>query len=521
MWKQINSSIIAAVILAVSASFVLVGATFGQVVARTTITLDDPFPLGSPFNYAVDSIEIDWSTSETKGVIVESQLTELTFSLLQGTATVYTDKAIINSVVQPIGGVVRDIDDIRFMYDLDNLAGGLERFDNDCDPVQAGSAAGETFNIFGDCDSANLTAFSNGNFIDNSEFEHTFITVEVPAGDEFGGGINTFYIEFVTIGDPGNPADTTGAPNPAGTVGCTFRMGKFEISEDMIDKANAEGGLGITKDARGANKPATSVSWNEAARFVNWLNTSTGNAAAYKFEFQPGDVGYDVNAAILTWDPGDAGYNPNNIFRNSLARYVLPSFNEWYKAAYYDPTSGTYFDFPTGSNTAPTAVASGTMVDTAVFDQTIPQGPADVTLAGGLSPYGTSGQGGNVFEWEESEFDLENNFGLAARGLRGGGWSSDSGVLQSSVRNSSLFPGSESTFIGFRVASATPLVLGDANDDGVLDNLDITAFGQALFMPAAYAAAYPNVEPDCVLDMNNDGAFNNLDIAGFSSALGF
>ena len=31
-------------------------------------------------------------------------------------------------------------------------------------------------------------------------------------------------------------------------------MGKFEISEQMIDKANALGGLGITKDSRGADK---------------------------------------------------------------------------------------------------------------------------------------------------------------------------------------------------------------------------------------------------------------------------
>ena len=30
----------------------------------------------------------------------------------------------------------------------------------------------------------------------------------------FGSGANTFNIEFVPIGNPGNPADTTGNPNP-------------------------------------------------------------------------------------------------------------------------------------------------------------------------------------------------------------------------------------------------------------------------------------------------------------------
>ena len=63
-------------------------------------------------------------------------------------------------------------------------------------------------------------------------------------------------------------------------------------------------------------------------------------------------------------------------------------------------------------------------------------------------------------------------------------------------------------------------VLGDANDDGVLNNLDIGAFSDALFMPAVYAADYPDVDTDCLLDMNGDGAFNNLDITGFGTALG-
>jgi len=87
----------------------------------------------------------------------------------------------------------------------------------------------------------------------------------------FGGGANTFNIDFVTIGNPGNAADTTGSPNPAGSVAQAYRIGQFEISEQMIDKANTPGGLGITKDTRGTDKPATSVSWNEGGvRFVNW-----------------------------------------------------------------------------------------------------------------------------------------------------------------------------------------------------------------------------------------------------------
>src|SRR5262245_20842120 len=87
-------------------------------------------------------------------------------------------------------------------------------------------------------------------------------------GDTFGSGANTFDIEFVSIGNPGNPADTTGAPNPAGSVPYRYRIGRFEISEQMIDKANALGGLGITKfnfpADNPADKPAKWINWNEA-----------------------------------------------------------------------------------------------------------------------------------------------------------------------------------------------------------------------------------------------------------------
>ena len=61
------------------------------------------------------------------------------------------------------------------------------------------------------------------------------------AADTFGSGDDAFEIEFVTIGDPGNPADTTGDPNPAGSVDYVYRIGKHEISRDMVDKAAAQG----------------------------------------------------------------------------------------------------------------------------------------------------------------------------------------------------------------------------------------------------------------------------------------
>ena len=263
----------------------------------------------------------------------------------------------------------------------------------------------------------------------------------------FGTGSNQFQMEFVTIGNAGNAADTTGAPNPAGAVGYEYGIGKFEVSEDMIEKFNASQSLQITKDTRGTNKPATNISWNEAARFVNWLNTSTGGFAAYNFTTG------GVNDDIAVWTATDTlDYDASNPYRSKRATYVLPSFNEWYKAAYYNPTDSTYYNFANGSDTAPTAVTSGTTAGTAVYNQTFDQGPADVTQAGGLSPYGVMGLGGNIVEFEESSFDLANSSGSSTRGIRGGVWYTTSSDLSSSARFDS-YPSFENIDFGFRVAS--------------------------------------------------------------------
>ncbi len=233
-----------------------------------------------------------------------------------------------------------------------------------------------------------------------SLFVFTFAITPFVNADTFGSGDNQFEIPFVTIGDPANAADTTGAPNPAGSVGYTYRIGKYEIPEQAIRKANILSGLdgnplGLTLDDRGSQKPATSISWYEAARFVNWLNEEKGTTPAYKF---------DTNGDFQLWEPFDPGYNPSNRFRNSQAQYFLPSADEWYKAAYYDPDAGLYYRYPTGSNDIPDGIdfPGDTEFEAVYWDGTGNLVPNDITDVGVESPYGTLGQGGNVFEWEES-----------------------------------------------------------------------------------------------------------------------
>lgn len=284
--------------------------------------------------------------------------------------------------------------------------------------------------------------------------------------DTFGSGGESFEVEFVPIGGSGNLPDTSGSPSPIGSVTYSYRMGKFEISEEMIRKANALGGLGITMNSRGPSKPATSISWFEAARFVNWLNASTGSSPAYKF---------DAAGNFELWESIDMGYDSKNRFRNRLARYFLPSADEWYKAAYFAPSIGDYYDYPTGSDSPPTAVASGTAVGSAVYSQSSAAGPADINLAGGSAAFGTVGQGGNVWEWQETETDLLNDSISSARGVRGGSWVSGSSALSASSW-SGLNPGDVDINRGFRVATvgetSTPLP-GDANGDDVVDRADL------------------------------------------------
>jgi len=193
----------------------------------------------------------------------------------------------------------------------------------------------------------------------------------------------------------------------------------------------------------GSNRPAAGISWNEAARFVNWLNSSRGFQAAYNFTTS----GYNDNISL--WGAGQA--NGSNLFRHTDAVSFLPSDHEWYKAAYGSP-SGTWFNYPTGSDSAPTPVGGGTASGTAVYMQPFNQGPADIDNAGGLSPYGTMAQGGNIWEVIEGAHDNVNDNPTESRVLRGSPWEHvDAGYLVPNTRFG-LETTNENLNHGFRVA---------------------------------------------------------------------
>jgi formylglycine-generating enzyme required for sulfatase activity len=271
------------------------------------------------------------------------------------------------------------------------------------------------------------------------------LTTHIAKADTFGTGSNQFSIDFTSIGNAGNASDPlTGY----GSVGYNYRIGTYTISQNQLNAAVASGLQNVTAGPWSGDQPATYINWYEAASFVNWLNTSTGYHSAYNLSWN------GAEGSVSPWNSWDAGYNSLNESRNSLAHYFLPDENEWYKAAYGKSDGTGYYLYPTGSDTPPVAVSGGTASGTAVFSQSSPE-PSSVYQAGGLSSYGTMGQGGNVGQLLESRWvgatrntSLKSDFVV-----RGNDWVKSSDYFISSYDQGSLSPTLDAYYIGIRVAS--------------------------------------------------------------------
>jgi formylglycine-generating enzyme required for sulfatase activity len=267
--------------------------------------------------------------------------------------------------------------------------------------------------------------------------------VNIISADTFvgAGGQGQFDIDFVTISGDTNPP-TSGY----GNVNGDYRMGKFEITNDQYAKFASNSNVYFT----GADVPSNRVSWFEAAQFTNFLNTSTGNQAAYKFS---GDV-------MGVWETTDTGYDASNPFRNSNAKYFMPTEDEWVKAAYWNGTSLQTYATKSGESLTQGDGTSGTgwnYYDFKCYDPgyaTNPAGPWDVG-SGSEELNGTFDMMGNVYEWMESNYSGDFNAG-SGRGLRGGSCSSDSVNYLSSSNRSDIGPYYELDAVGFRVASNVP-----------------------------------------------------------------
>jgi hypothetical protein len=177
----------------VAACLVVASTATAATRATTTVTFDNPAVFGAPLNRTFDALAIDWSTPKMSGEITAPDLTDLTFRLLNGGTTRYTDAAIVGGVAQPIGSVARNVSDIEFAFDLNSLPNGLFFWDNDVNVLQDGAASGETYNVYGleiVVLSFNfIDGYSGGALEDSFESGFTQSTVIVPEPSTLYGGL--------------------------------------------------------------------------------------------------------------------------------------------------------------------------------------------------------------------------------------------------------------------------------------------------------------------------------------------
>ena len=259
-------------------------------------------------------------------------------------------------------------------------------------------------------------------------------------------------MDFVTIGNAGNPGDTRtetylyGNPivNPygCGAVGYEYKIGKYEVTNaqwsafitlsDGAPTGNPSNAYDNIADLwTGANVPTNEVSWLEAAQFCNYLTSGDKSQGAYLFSgnnTNPGDfLGIDRGSALSAYG----------------IAYVIPTEDEWYKAAYYSGSG--YSTYANGTDVAPIAGVDTNYAQTSPYD-----GLWDVGT-GTMEQNGTFDIMGNVWEWNELLID-------SFRGVRSGSYGhygEHGGAygLSSSYRYYGLGQHFEEDDLGFRVAS--------------------------------------------------------------------
>jgi formylglycine-generating enzyme required for sulfatase activity len=201
-----------------------------------------------------------------------------------------------------------------------------------------------------------------------------------------------------------------------------------------------------------ANRPVTWVSWGDSIRFVNWL--SNGQPAGLQSLNTTEDGSYYLNGATMYTDL-------QHVTRKANATYVIPTEDEWYKAAYHknDGATGHYWTYATCSDTVTGRDMSESTKPTnnanyGIADQygiiPIDSNTYYTTAVGQFSlsksPYGTFDQSGNAQEWNETLT------GSVDRGTRGGSfhWIPE---YQAAWYRDYNVPVIEDSLLGFRVGS--------------------------------------------------------------------
>ena len=223
----------------------------------------------------------------------------------------------------------------------------------------------------------------------------------------------------------------------------------FTVTACGITQNGSPGSYSYSVLAGNQNFPVDDVTWGDAARFCNWLQNGQPTGAE-------GPTTTEAGAYTLSGATSTAALMA--VTRNGGAEYFIPSENEWYKAAYYDPTlndgAGGYWTYPTKSNSTPSNALSPAGTNNANYYYYGFANPSTYFTPVGYfedspGPYGTYDMGGDVFQWNEADVDGEY------RGIRGGSFGDTPDVMAAATRNYYLnYPTANGNSVGFRVASS-------------------------------------------------------------------
>lgn len=122
-----------------------------------------------------------------------------------------------------------------------------------------------------------------------------------------------------------------------------------------IFRSGASGNFSYSVKNNFGNKPVNFISWYRAARFANWLCNGMPVGAQNSTTTEDGAYALSGNSGV----PAQNNINPNT---GLSPTYLLPSENEWYKAAYYKggSTNAGYWIYATQSDSAPATVSAST-----------------------------------------------------------------------------------------------------------------------------------------------------------------
>lgn len=286
-------------------------------------------------------------------------------------------------------------------------------------------------------------------------------------------------ITWLPVGNPGN----ANSPSGKGAVSYSYNISAYDVTNnqyvEFLNSNDATGtnlrglyhsGMGtapyggiaynsaapsgskydVTNGA--GNHPVNYVNFYDTLRFANWLNNGQAPGSTETGAYTL------LGGTPVPSNSDSIGRGP--ILRNAGAHVFLPSFHEWYKAAYYNPATSSYFQYPTSSDTAPTATGPTATPNSANYLGVLGNLTDVGAYSGTTSPYGALDMGGNVWQWNElfsATFDPIFSMAYTYRNVEGGSYTQFSGgvsALSSSVSNGLSFdPTASYSNLGFRVAS--------------------------------------------------------------------